>query len=211
MHYVHWDISFCMPQGKNGFSWLTSHTSTSSFTCWNTGWKGVLTQRLGADQTHDNPQETDENDMEDAPIPQSSFAQGCQWCGGQFADGHFHSKMQHPLLAFLGVLFQYLISTSPGAFDSNNHCLLLCPTLDIVPEMVLVSPRRVPTPLSANCYILNFLICTWSCSLHHATVTLSCHLSCDLYYSLNPSLSPLLPQVLLRHSMTHCQVGFFSL
>jgi len=211
MHYVHWDISFCMPQEKNSFSWLTSHTSTSSFTCWNTGWKGVLTQRLGVDQTHDNPQGTDKNNMEDAPTPESSFAHRYQWCGGQFADGHFNSKMQHSLSTFLGVLFQYLISTNPGASDCNSHCLLLCPCLDIVPEMVLVSPRIVPTPLSADCYVLNFLIFTWLCSLHHATVTLSHHLSCDLYYNLDPSLSPHLPQVLLRHSTTHCQVGLLSL
>jgi hypothetical protein len=87
---------------KNAFSWLTSHTSTSSFTCCYTGRKGVLTKHLGVDQTHDNPQRPDENKMEDAPTPRSEITQGCQWCGGQFADGHFHAKMQQPLLAFLG-------------------------------------------------------------------------------------------------------------
>jgi hypothetical protein len=130
---------------------------------------------------------------------------------GNLQIGHFHAKIQHPLLAFLGVLFQYLVSTNLGATDCNTHCLLLCASLDIVPEMVLVSPRRVPTPLSADCCILNFLIHTWSSSLHHATVTLSLHLFCDLYYNLNPSLSSVLPQVLLRHSTTHCQVGLLSL
>jgi hypothetical protein len=58
--------------------------------------------------------------------------EGVNKCGGQFADGHFDAEMQHPLLAFLGFLFQYLDFTNPGASD----CLLLCPSLDRVPEMV---------------------------------------------------------------------------
>jgi hypothetical protein len=48
------------------------------------------------------------------------------------------------------ILFQYLVSTNPEASDCNSYCLLLCPSLDSVPEMVLVNPRRVPTPLSAD-------------------------------------------------------------
>jgi hypothetical protein len=34
---------------------------------------------------------------------------------------------------------------------------------------------------------------------------------CDLYYNIDPSLSPLLAQVLLRQSMTDCQLGLLSL
>jgi hypothetical protein len=59
-------------------------------------------------------------------------------------------KNATPSVGIPCILFQYLVSTNSEASDCNSHCLLLCPSLDNVPEIVLVSPRRVPTLLSTD-------------------------------------------------------------
>jgi hypothetical protein len=48
--------------------------------------------------------------------------------GGQFADGHFHAKMQHPLLAFLASCSS-IWSLPILKHQTVTVTLLLCPSL----------------------------------------------------------------------------------
>jgi hypothetical protein len=73
-------------------------------------------------------------------------------------------------------LFQYLVSANPEASDCNSQCLLLCPSLGS--RNGTCESQKSANTTFCWCYILNFLIYTWSSCLHHATVTSSLHHFC---------------------------------
>jgi hypothetical protein len=51
--------------------------------------------------------------------------------------------MQHLSTVVIGVWFELLVSTCHAA----SHCLLLCPSLDSVPKVALVNPKKLSTLL----------------------------------------------------------------
>lgn len=96
--------------------------------------------------------------------------------GGQFADGHFHAKMQHPLLAFLASCSS--IWSLPILKHQTVTVTVYCYAPLLVPEMGTCESQKSANTTFCWCYILNFFIYTWSSCLHHATVTSSFHHFC---------------------------------
>jgi hypothetical protein len=87
--------------------------------------------------------EADHDYTDDASTPQSSVAEGFQWCRWQCVDRHYHGTLWHLLTTVLGIWFQQLVSTPTKAFHYNGHCLLLFPPLGTVPKLDLVHPKKV--------------------------------------------------------------------
>jgi hypothetical protein len=94
------------------------------------------------DKTSFSRKRQDQDSAEDTPIPQSSTGWGFQQCGRQCADGHCDATMQHLSTAVLKVWFELPVSSCHAASHCNGQCLLLCPSLDSVPQLSLVKPKN---------------------------------------------------------------------
>jgi hypothetical protein len=99
---------------------------------------------------------------------------------------HFYAKMQHPLLAFLGFLFQYLDSTNPEASDCNNYCFLLCPFVIVFQNWYLWVPEECKHHflLIATFWISSFIRVQVVYTMPQLTSSL--HHFCEPNYTLDP-------------------------
>ena len=145
-----------MPVHSQCFGWLTSHACTFSFTCWLHGQRHPLKIIFGwtkhiiiqTDQIR-----TTRRMLQHLKI---QIPEGVKSVDGKCVAMHCHATLQHPLSPFLGILFKYLVSTSPTASHYNWYCLLLCLCLDSVPEWESI--RSVNITFPADGWVLSFFL-----------------------------------------------------
>jgi len=149
--------------------------------------------------------------MDDAPTPRSAIAQGCQWCGGQFSGGHFHAKMQHPLLAFL------VSCSSIWSLSILEHLFVTVTVYCYAPLLIVFQKWYLRVPEECQHHFLLMLHFEFL-DLCLVKLFTTCHSNLVppsflrlFFIILTLPFHPLLPQVLLRQSTTRCQVGLLSL
>jgi hypothetical protein len=140
-HLAQWFTSFCMPSEKDVF-WLSDKPCMHHFFHFLVTGKITASQIVSEWINGDSQKEPDQNYVEDASTPQSSYGRGYQHCGQQCTDRHYRTTLRHLSTILLGIWLEYLLPTRPEAFHCNRHCTLLWPFFVAFQNWPLCNPKK---------------------------------------------------------------------